>query len=249
MAVGLTALFGRVRPEGLDHLPKRGPAILAVNHTTIADVPPVLATLYRSGLRPSIPCERPNCGADHGHVRFMASSQVFASRTIGPLARQAGMIEVGLRQAGAVALRAAHDALARGEVVGIYPEGDVSATEDGSPRRFRFGVGRLAAEAGVPVVPIAHHDARRIGSGSVARSLGGALTSIVRRPTVRLRVGKPIRPDEFAGLPLRDVVDLVQDRVVEVWRAVSGEAVPDAGEAVPEAGEAVPEAGPQEKPL
>ncbi|WP_116951206.1 lysophospholipid acyltransferase family protein [Jiangella endophytica] len=226
VAVGLTRLFGSVEPDGLSSLPLRGPAIVAVNHTTIADVPPVLATLYRAGLRPSVPCHRDGCGVTHGHVRFMASSLVFANPFIGPLARQAGMIEVGGRQAGAAALRAAFDALDRGEVVGIYPEGDVSATPDGSPRRFRFGVGRLAAESKAPVVPVAHHDARRIGSGSTARSLGGALTSIVRRPTIKLRVGKPIVPDEFTGLPLRDVVELIQDRVTDVWRSVSGESLP-----------------------
>ncbi|TDE08765.1 lysophospholipid acyltransferase family protein [Jiangella asiatica] len=227
VATGLTRLFGRVEVEGLGHLPLRGPAIVAVNHTTIADVPPVLSTLYHAGLRPSIPCHRDGCGVDHGHVRFMASSLVFGNPFIGPLARQAGMIEVGGRQAGAAALKAAHDALGRGEVVGIYPEGDVSATLDGSPRRFRFGVGRLAADAKAPVVPVAHHDARRIGSGSVARSLGGALTSIVRRPTIRLRVGRPVLPDEYTGLPLRDVVELLQERVADVWRVVSGETVPD----------------------
>lgn len=225
VAVGLTSLFGRVRADGLHHLPAQGPAIVAVNHTTIADVPPVLATLHRAGLRPSVPCGRASCGVDHAHIRFMASSMVFENPLIGPLARQAGMIEVGVRQAGAAALRAAREALGRGEVVGIYPEGDVSATEDGSPRRFRFGVGRLASETGVPVVPVAHHDARRIGSGSTARSLGGALTSIVRRPTVRLRVGPPILGEEYAGLPLRDVVNLIQDRVVDVWRTVAGNSV------------------------
>lgn len=225
--MGLTTLFGRVEPDGLAQLPRRGPAIVAVNHTTIADVPPVLATLYRAGLRPSVPCHRDGCGSRHGHVRFMASSTVFENPLIGPLARQAGMIEVGWRQAGAAALKAAREALGRGEVVGIYPEGDVSATDDGSPRRFRFGVGRLAADAAAPVVPVAHHDARRIGSGSIARTLGGALTSIVRRPTIRLRVGKPIVPEEFAGLPVREVVDLIQDRVTDVWRAVSGESLPD----------------------
>lgn len=226
VAVGLTKWFGRVDPDGLSHLPIKGPAIVAVNHTTIADVPPVLSTLYKAGLRPSVPCHRDDCGVTHGHVRFMASSLVFANPFIGPLARQAGMIEVGGRQAGAAALKAAHDALDRGEVVGIYPEGDVSATPDGSPRRFRFGVGRLAADAKAPVVPVAHHDARRIGSGSIARSLGGAITSVVRRPTIKLRVGKPILPDEFTGLPLRDVVEVIQDRVTDVWRSVSGESLP-----------------------
>jgi 1-acyl-sn-glycerol-3-phosphate acyltransferase len=219
-------LFGRVEPDGLENLPRTGPAIVAVNHTTIADVPPVLSTLYRSGLRPSVPCHADDCGTGHGHVRFIASSMVFKNPFIGPLARQAGMVEVGWRQAGSVALKAAKDSLARGEVVGIYPEGDVAATADGSPRRFRFGVGRLALDCQAPVIPVAHHDARLIGSGSVARSLGGALTSIVRRPTVRLRVGPPVTPDEFAGMAIRDVVDLVQERVTDVWRSLAGETAP-----------------------
>lgn len=209
-------------PEGLARLPLRGPAIVAVNHTTIADVPAVLSSLHKGGLHPSAPCHRDGCGDLHGHVRFMASTMVFAHPLIGPLARRGGMIEVGARLGGAAALKAAHDALSRGEIIGIYPEGDVSASVDGAPRRFHFGVARLAAQSSAPVVPVAHHDARRIGSGSIARTLAGTLTSIVRRPTIRLRVGAPIRPDEFAGLALRDVLDLIEKRVGEVWRAVAG---------------------------
>ncbi|WP_166349855.1 lysophospholipid acyltransferase family protein [Phytoactinopolyspora limicola] len=223
VAIGLTKLFGRVESDGLEHLPVQGPAIIAVNHTTIADVPPVLSTLHRAGLHPSVPCNADGCGTDHGHVRFIASSMVFKNPFIGPLARHAGMVEVGWRQAGAVALRAARDALGRGEIVGIYPEGDVSATTDGSPRRFRFGVGRLALDAQAPVVPVAHHDAREIGAGSVARTLGGALTSIVRRPTIRLRVGEPVQPAELRGLAIREAVDLVQQRVTDVWRSLAAE--------------------------
>jgi 1-acyl-sn-glycerol-3-phosphate acyltransferase len=180
--------------------------------------------MFHAGLRPSEPCGRRGCGHQHTHIRFLASSHVFQNPVIGPLARQAGMIEVGFRQAGAVALQAAREALGRGEIVGIYPEGDVSAAPDGAPRRFRLGVGRLAADMRAPVVPVAHHDARAIGSGSLARSLGGALTSIVRRPTVRLRVGRPVRPEEFAGLPVREVVALVQERVTDVWRTIAGDA-------------------------
>jgi 1-acyl-sn-glycerol-3-phosphate acyltransferase len=203
-----------------------GPAIVAVNHTTIADVPPVLSTLYRAGLRPSVPCGDQGCGKEHGHVRFMAASEVFNNTFIGPLARHAGMVEVGWRQAGSVALRAAREALSRGEIIGIYPEGDVSARADGAPRRFRFGVGRLALDAQVPVIPVAHHDARAIGSGSIPRSLAGALTSIVRRPTVKLRVGRPVMPEEFTGMAIRDVVDLVQARVTDIWQSLAGDHAP-----------------------
>lgn len=222
VAVGLARSFGSVVADGLEHVPTAGPAIIAINHTSIADAPAVLATLFRrANLWPSVPCGRPGCGVAHGHIRFLAHTQVFRNPFIGRFARRSGMIEVGWRQAGTVALRAAREALERNEIVGIYPEGDVKANDDGSPRRFRFGVGRLALESGAPIIPIAHHDARRIGSGSTGRALLGALTAIVRRPTIRMRVGPPILPEEYAGLPVRDVVQLVQDRVTALWESVA----------------------------
>lgn len=222
VAVGLARSFGSIVADGLEHVPTAGPAIIAINHTSIADVPAVLATLFRrAALWPSVPCGRPGCGEEHGHIRFLVHTQVFQNPFIGGFARRSGMIEVGWRQAGTVALKAAREALERHEVVGIYPEGDVSAAADGSPRRFRFGVGRLALETNVPIIPLAHHDARVIGSGSTRRALLGALTAIVRRPTIRMRVGPPIQPEEYAGLPLTDVVQLIQDRVTEVWETLA----------------------------
>lgn len=44
------------------------------------------------------------------------------------------------------------DALARGDAVGIFPEGGISP--DGRIRRFRGGVARMAARSGVPVIPV-----------------------------------------------------------------------------------------------
>lgn len=243
-AVALSTPFARVVPDGLENIPMAGPAIVAINHTTIADGPIVLSTLRRAGLRLSPPCDEAGCGIDHGHIRFMASHHVIRNPFIGPLARLAGMIEVGGRQAGIEALRAANEALGRGEVVGIYPEGDVSANAEGSPRRFRLGVARLALEAMTQVIPVAHHDARKVGSGSIARSLAGTLTSIVRRPIVRIRVGKPILPAEFDGLPVRDVAELVRQRVSEVWRGIAGAVPPVTDQGTPPRTVSVPEENP-----
>ena len=216
----------KLSPEGLHRLPRSGPAIVAVNHTSVVDAFHVLTALYKGGLLPNEPCGKPDCGLAHGHVRFMATSRLFAAPVLGPLVRRWGMIEVPWAAPAAGALRSALRALGRNEIVGIYPEGDVNAATDGSPRRFRPGVAAMAISCGVPIYPVAHHDVRRVGSGSVARSLGGALTSIVRRPTVRLEVGEPVQPHEFTGLSVRDVVDLVQERVTDVWRSISGESSP-----------------------
>lgn len=219
VANGLTRLFGRAVAAGVEHLPVRGPAVLAVNHTTIADVPPVLSTLYRAGLRPSEPCGHDECGVGHGHVRFMASSRVIDDALIGRLARQAGMIDV---RTGNDAYGEARAALGRGEIVGIYPEGDaLSPLPDGAPRKFRLGVGKLAVDTRAPVIPIAHHDAREIGSGSIGRTLAGALTAMVRRPTVRIQIGEAIPGDHFVSMTPREAADLVHERVTDLWRRLS----------------------------
>ena len=222
IAVGLTRAVSRIDVSGTHHLPLRGPAIVAVNHTTIVDVAPVLAALYSAGLRPSRPCGRDGCETTHGHIRFLATELVFSNSILGPLVRHAGFVPVGGGRGAAAALRAGLAALRRGEIVGIYPEGDVAATDDGAPRRFRVGVSKLALESGAAIVPVAHHDARRIGSGSVARSLLGAMTSVVRRPTVRIRIGAPIKAAEYAGRTVADTAALIQERVTAVWRSLAG---------------------------
>jgi 1-acyl-sn-glycerol-3-phosphate acyltransferase len=221
VATGLTRAVGQVRVTGAEHLPFTGPAVVAINHTTIVDVAPSLAALYHSGLRPSRRCGRPGCETSHGHVRFLATEMVFANPILGPLVQHAGFIPVGSGRSAATALSAAIDALKHGQIVGIFPEGDVAASPDGRPRRFRVGVGRLALETGATIVPVAHHDARKIGSGTVAESLRGAVTSIVRRPTVRVNVGAPIRAAEYAGRTLAETVSLVQERVTAAWRAIA----------------------------
>lgn len=222
IAAGLTRAVTRLDVCGTVNLPFAGPAIVAVNHTTIVDVAPVLAALHWGGLRPSQPCGHDDCGAAHGHVRFLANEQVFANPILGPLVRHAGFVAVGGGRGGA-ALKAALAALGRGEIVGIYPEGDVEATSDGSPRKFRIGVGKLALESGATVIPIAHHDARAIGSGSVTRSMLGAVTSVFRRPTMGIKVGTPIRAAEYMGRTLTETVALIHERMTSVWRSVAGE--------------------------
>ncbi len=82
------------------------------------------------------------------------------------------------------ALRTALDLLAQGEVVALFPEGDLYS--DGTMHPFERGIGYLAAASGAPVVPAAI-------TGSYAIFDGRWLAW----PTVRLTVGAPI---DFGGL-------------------------------------------------
>lgn len=124
--------------QGLERIPRQGPALLAFNHISYLDPLAISNVVDHAGRRP----------------RFLTKSELFRDKRIGWALRGCGQIEVhrGTRQA-RVALKAALDALARGEVIVIFPEGTVTTNEDLSPMAPRSGVTRLALAGGVPVLP------------------------------------------------------------------------------------------------
>jgi 1-acyl-sn-glycerol-3-phosphate acyltransferase len=124
--------------EGLEHVPKEGPAIIAANHIAYLDPLAVAYGVVRAGRRP----------------RFLAKSELMDDRRIGWILRGCGQIEVQRGTRNAVqALEHAFDALERGEVVCIFPEGTVTPDPDLRPMQSKTGTPRLALRSGVPVIP------------------------------------------------------------------------------------------------
>ena len=124
--------------EGLEHLPENGPAILASNHIAYLDPLAIGHAVDRRGRRP----------------RFLAKTELFDDRRISWVLRGCGQIPVkrGTRDA-AQALEYAFDALGRGEVVCIFPEGTVTTDPDLRSGPPKTGTSRLAVASGAPVVP------------------------------------------------------------------------------------------------
>ena len=75
----------------------------------------------------------------------------------------------------------------------IYPEGRVGLDPAMWPERPKTGLARLALATGAPVVPVATWGAHEViayhGRGAMIRTL---LSSIWRRPTVRVHFGAPV---------------------------------------------------------
>lgn len=124
--------------EGLDNIPTRGPAILAVNHIAYLDPLVVAYAIDSIGRR----------------ARFLAKSELFADRRIGWILRGAGQIEVrrGTRDA-PMALDQAVAALERGEIVVVFPEGTVTTDPQLNPRPAKSGLARLALKTRAPLIP------------------------------------------------------------------------------------------------
>ena len=132
---GFRLLGQRIQITGTEHVPRAGGVLLAVNHIGYVD-------FVYGGLAAN-PSGR--------KVRFMAKRELFDHRLAGPLMRSLHHIEVD-RGAGEASLRTAVDYLRAGEAVGIFPEATISRALE--LKEFKTGAVRIAAEAGVPLVPV-----------------------------------------------------------------------------------------------
>ena len=128
------------RIEGLENIPKEGPAVIAVNHIAYLDPFAAAFVVDKAGRR----------------ARFLAKSELFQDKRIGWVLKGAQQIEVrrGTKDA-PVALDEAYAAIARGEVVVVFPEGTVTRDPDLYPMAAKSGAARLALRTGVPLIPCA----------------------------------------------------------------------------------------------
>jgi len=158
----ILALY-RYRAIGVDNVPAAGPVILAPNHFSFFDHF-FIAVLQRR------------------EVHFMAKSQLFKPPVLDFIINHGGVFPVRRGQHDDEAFITAHTILDRGGMVLMYAEGGRSRTKQlGQPKP---GIGRLALESGVPVVPVAIH-----GSERMRETKRGAL------PKVTVQFGEPLALD------------------------------------------------------
>jgi 1-acyl-sn-glycerol-3-phosphate acyltransferase len=133
----------RLRARGIDHIPDEGAALVVCNHVSYMDALILAASIPRP-------------------VRFVMYYRIFDIPVMRWIFRTAKAIPIaGAREDPALMQRAFDEidaALADGQVVGIFPEGRLTA--DGDIAAFKSGVEKIlarAAQAGrpVPVVPMA----------------------------------------------------------------------------------------------
>jgi len=215
------SVYGRAN---LDVLEQPGPALIVVNHTTVVDVIVVLGTLHNMGFTCDLPCEG-EC-THRRHIRPIGTSDLWDYPVTKQACTKSGIIPVDQHD-GRAAYRAALEALRAGECVLIYPEGDVKVHDDGSPRDWRPGAAGLAKSASVTVVPIAHHDSRTLGSGSVAKSVLWSFTGALRVPIIRMRIGKPVSAFELAQKNSKEVNEVLSKALNQTWQEASSGVVFD----------------------
>ncbi len=164
----------RVEHHGLEQIPLRGPAIIVCNHVSYVD-----ALLLAGAVR------RP--------IRFIMYKPIYELPVLNFIFRTGGAIPICSPKEDAQAYQRAMDSIAdaldRGQLLCLFPEGKL--THDGEIDTFRQGVERILERNPVPVVPMA---LRGLWKSFFSRSNGGAF----RRPfrpgwrKVAVVAGKPI---------------------------------------------------------
>jgi 1-acyl-sn-glycerol-3-phosphate acyltransferase len=134
----------RRHATGLENLPAEGGAVIAMTHFGYLEFALVEWQTWLHNRR---------------RIRFMATKRAFDKPVVGALLRGMKHIEVDM-SAGGRAYEQAVEALRRGELIGVFPEAGVSASF--TVRDLKTGAVRLAAEAGVPVIPVAVWGGQRL---------------------------------------------------------------------------------------
>ena len=141
-------LFGflgvKPRVTGAENLPDTGGAVLAMTHFGYLEFALVEWATWKHNRR---------------RIRFLAKKGAFDKPVVGGLLRGMRHISVDMNSGGD-AYSDAITALRAGELIGVFPEAGVSASF--TVRDLKTGAARLAAEAGVPVIPVAVWGGQRL---------------------------------------------------------------------------------------
>ena len=125
----------RITYLGLDNIPERGGAVVAINHTSYIDWAPAALAAYKR----------------HRRLRFMIKEEMTQVKIVSFLIKHTGTIPVD-RRAGAGAYAVAVERLRTGELVAVYPEATISRSFE--LKEFKTGAARMAYEAQVPIIPL-----------------------------------------------------------------------------------------------
>lgn len=184
----LSRIMYRREVVGHDNIPRSGGVIVVCNHVSFIDWLVVGGSIRRP-------------------TRFVMDHRIFSIPIFSYLFRLGKTIPIAPEKEDKaikeLAFARIHEELSRGEVVCIFPEGQI--THDGNMNRFMLGIERALKETPVPVVPMALHG---LWGSLFSRKGGPALKKAPRRFRARLTllIGAPIPPEKASAASLEQEV-------------------------------------------
>ena len=171
----------RIRPIGLENIPKSGAAVVVCNHVSFMD--PII--IGGSVARP---------------MRFVMYYKIFQKPFLSFIFRNAKAIPIASKIEDEKLMNEAFDKvdaeLAAGNIVCIFPEG--ALTTDGEIHSFKPGIEKIIARRPVPVIPVA---LGCLWGSWFSRRKGGGLRKFPGRLFARVPVtiGAPVAPSEVTA--------------------------------------------------
>ncbi len=179
---------------GQEHVPSRGPVVVAANHFSHLDVPIIGANISR-------------------FLRFLAVDEIYGkSRAFDATLGFFGAIPLDRDGYPVRALRTAIDYLHDEHVIGVFPEG--RRVEEWGVDPPKRGAAWLAWMSGAPLVPVAIHGTEHSLSPDIRR---------FHRTAVRMWIEPPLWWHDYADAvdPLQSMMDDWYERVddrLRPWR-------------------------------
>jgi long-chain acyl-CoA synthetase len=183
----------RIRVDGFQHLPRKGPYLICPNHQSYLD-PFVLI----SGLPYSV----------FKRMFFVGYSVFFASGFMKLAARLTNIVPVDPDSHLLRAMKTGASGLRDGLILCIFPEGGRSY--DGELQQFKKGAAILSRELSVPIIPVGIQGAYRVWPRDSIR---------IRPHKVTVRFGKPIIPSsESADDPYQSDTETLRAAVASLMK-------------------------------
>ncbi len=175
--------FVRFRVEGQENIPASGALLVVCNHLGVADPPILGVSLKRRAL-------------------FMAKEELFRNFFFRFAVTQFGAFPVYRGGSGRQALRRAHEVLAKGNTLVMFPEGQRSRT------------GRLGPGMPGAALVAYHNKCMILPVGIEGTEVIRGLRWLARRPRVCLKIGKPFRLSEDSRSLSREQLQAHCDRIM-----------------------------------
>ena len=161
-------IFWRFRKGGTEFIPQKGGVIIASNHAAYADPPFVGAASPRE-------------------LYYLAKRELFNNGLFGWLIRKYNAFPVSRGAFDRKAITQAGELLKEGKALLLFPEG--TRSRDGNFLEPKLGIGKIAKEAGVPIVP-----------AYIANS-GNLLLTFLKRKKLVILFGSPILKSWLDKIP------------------------------------------------
>jgi len=192
---GALRIFIRLKIEGKENLPAKGPIIAVFNHLNLIDPPlHIISILPRDSI-------------------VMAKEELFfywpipVFRILMDAAEAYPVRRRGTPEERLMAMKYAEEVLAKGLVFGIYPEG--TRSKAGCLKEAYHGCALTALRTGAPLIPVSIRGTEKL------KGIGW-----LTRPTVTITFGKPFALPPVQGKPngkqLKELTEYIMGKVAAI---------------------------------